>query len=134
MTARRSPAARSTVRCIAWLGRSSITCLIDRHVVPIWITKHERAHAGTVVRVGGLLNPRVQGLRTAPRFVETVDYEPEQKAIANATISRIRERRPVVIAMGARRTPSVQAEQDRTVPVENLIEDGSSRVVLLSVQ
>ena len=73
----------------------------------IRITKHERAHAGTVVRVGRLLHPRAQGLHPAPRFIATVDYEPEQQAIANATIARIHEGRPVVIAIGTGRTPSV---------------------------
>lgn len=75
---------RSRVRCIAVLGRLLLMYLVDHYVVSIWITDNECAHACAVVGV-----PRAEA-RAVPRLIKTVDHEPVQKAVANATLSWIR--------------------------------------------
>ena len=119
---------------VRWLFHSNRMCFVDRHVVTIEIPNHKRAHPSTVVGIGFFLERRPQCLRPCPRLTEVVNDKPEQNAVLIASLSRLRECRPVMIALRPGGSPMMEAQQDCVVRVDNLIKDFISRVRLLSLQ
>jgi len=75
-----------------------------------------------------LFDARLHRLGAFPCRIEVVDYEPKKKALPNTSVFWIGERRMAMV------TPMMDAHQDSSVSVENLIEDSRARMIVFAVQ
>src|SRR5262249_52499556 len=86
----------------------------DVNVVPVRVSERELHSPGARVDMGLLFQPDAETSRPCPSSVEVIDTEKQEEAVARLGVLGACQRRMLVVA------PSVQAEQDRSIRVDDL--------------
>src|SRR5262249_32794725 len=86
----------------------------DHHVVSVRIAERELHGSCGRIQMGLLLESSDEGAGPSKRRVEIIDAKEQQQTVAGCRVIGARQRRMIV------RAPLVEAEQDRSIGIEDL--------------